>query len=967
MDLKRQHHNGTSVPPPAQNRKILIFSALTLLSGFCGISYEVLYGRIFGNLIGDQFLVSALILLTFLSGIGFGALLARRLWRYLWAVEAAIGLCGLLVAGGTQLLDTWLYAIPLTPNTSIIGQVALSCVILSVPAFLIGCSLPLFSGYLARLSPGTLFAKTYMLYNFGAALTVIIIEFFLVRQFGLRTSVVIIASLNAIVASILFFLFKELPAEKPAPAESLHLPFRQLAALCLASIASAIFQLLMIKLASCLYGPFREVFALVISLVLLGIALGSLITSKFRLRFKTALLLSLIGLVWLLGSYPLVASLYALLYERAAENYIALVGLKWGGLAAFMLIPAIGYGATIPTLLRRNREVTKNSGLLLFIASQANALGFLLMAFFLHRYLDYGVLILVIAGLTAVALLLSVNISKQLMFATLALSGLLPILHAVVWDEGLLYIGHDKFHSSASLAQAQQEIQFSEKFKGNQDVFAITWINNIPYFFINGYISIALDSPYEKIVGAFATIFSPRIDQALVLGVGSGATASVVGSIFEHTDAVEINPVILQNLDRMKEYNFTISSIPGLNLIVDDAIHYTKLSHKKYSFIVNTVTTPLYFGASKLYTADFLKQVKNTMTPDGVYVTWVDSRVGARGMDIMLKTVQEVFPECWLGGVASNYYLLICSQSPLAITNLEAVVTNHKISDFFLKEYQLRTAWLPYGLLHDNAYSLIGDKNVPVNTLDNPALEFAMAQLQNQEFDQFRNRLEQANNPQTLAQLSQAVMQWNPYEFALYAELLMKWQVDTEQWEKNLKENAPDYYREFMAVKTGYFASIAKTLQTATSYIWHGFVLLNQERYREAAAQFEKALAVDPNADNGNLNLAYCYEQLGDSEQALHHYRRETEIDTADRNAFFRIAHLTLEKKQYAQSLAALQEVISLKKDSTSYLYQGLALEGNGEYQSARTSFMAALSFDPQNSMAQQGLARLSSADKYDH
>src|SRR5262245_32031838 len=60
---------------------------LLLLSGFCGISYEILYARMMGNLIGDQFAVSASILLSFMLGIGIGALYAHHLWRFLWLVE----------------------------------------------------------------------------------------------------------------------------------------------------------------------------------------------------------------------------------------------------------------------------------------------------------------------------------------------------------------------------------------------------------------------------------------------------------------------------------------------------------------------------------------------------------------------------------------------------------------------------------------------------------------------------------------------------------------------------------------------------------------------------------------------------------------------------------------------------------------------------------------------------------------
>ena len=106
------------------------------------------------------------------------------------------------------------------------------------------------------------------------------------------------------------------------------------------------------------------------------------------------------------------------------------------------------------------------------------------------------------------------------------------------------------------------------------------------FFFINGFISIPLNSPSEKIVGAFASLFTPRTDRALVLGVGSGATAGTVTLLFDRTDALEINPVVLENLYRMADDNFNIEYRPQVNLILDDAIHYTKISREQYSLIL---------------------------------------------------------------------------------------------------------------------------------------------------------------------------------------------------------------------------------------------------------------------------------------------------------------------------------------------------------------------------------------------
>ena len=70
----------------------ILLPTLLLLSGFCGISYEILYTKLLGNLLGNRFTISASVLLTFLLGIGLGTLYAHRFVKKLWVVEAGIGL-----------------------------------------------------------------------------------------------------------------------------------------------------------------------------------------------------------------------------------------------------------------------------------------------------------------------------------------------------------------------------------------------------------------------------------------------------------------------------------------------------------------------------------------------------------------------------------------------------------------------------------------------------------------------------------------------------------------------------------------------------------------------------------------------------------------------------------------------------------------------------------------------------------
>ena len=256
-----------------------------------------------------------------------------------------------------------------------------------------------------------------------------------------------------------------------------------------------------------------------------------------------------------------------------------------------------------------------------------------------------------------------------------------------------MYLGHTAFNSTADLKEARAEMQFPEKFKGYQDVFSLTRTRGNVQFFINGFISISLNSPAEKIVGAFPALFAPRTDRALVLGLGSGATGGTVALLFDRVDAVEINPVVVQNLFRMAEYNFDIQSRHNVNVVVDDGIHFTKVAKEKYSLIVNTVTTPLYFSSSKLYTQDFFQAIRRILAPDGIYVTWIDSRVGDRGMDIILATLGQSFQHCWIAAIKSTYFLLMCSPQQIALRQPHLIEKNAILADYFFA----KTAYAPNG------------------------------------------------------------------------------------------------------------------------------------------------------------------------------------------------------------------------------------------------------------------------------
>lgn len=836
------------------------FAFLLLLSGFCGISYEVLYARILSNFIGDQFSVSASVLMTFLLGIGFGTLYAHIFQRHLWFIELLIGLYGAAFALSAAKIDMLLYHRMHFSGSG--GQSILLCfLLLTIPAFLIGCSLPLFAGFLSRMQSERVFAKAYTIYNFGAALTVLAIEFWLLRGLGIQRTVLMMASLNFFVAASLRFAFRNPEFTAKKFFDSMPIEMRPMLALALASVASAIFQLLMVKIAECFLGPFRENFALVLALILAGIALGSAMVQRFRFNFTGAVFVALAGMVWLLGGFGLVLRGYASLYPVLTETYVGWVLFKFLVLAVLMGPPAIAFGATIPALLKERENVARESGRLLFISSIANALGFLFMAFVLHPRFDYWVLILTTATFSTAALWIHLGLVHRLVPIAVALLVTAFLFAKSTWDENLLYLGHTSFYSTKDLAEARADIRFPEKFKGYQDVFSLTRTSANVQFFINGFISFNLNSPAEKVCGAFAALFAPRTDRALVLGLGSGATGGAIALLFDNVDAVEINPVVLQNLHRMAEWNFDLHTRPQLHATLDDAIHYTKTATAHYSLIHSSVTTPLYFSSSKLYTHDFFQAIRQRLTPDGVYVTWVDSRVGERGLDIILKTLQKSFAHCWIGGIKASYFLLICSPGEIQLHEPARITSNQILADYFL-ENDLLPEWLPYGLLNTDAFSLIKDRSVPLNTLDYPALEFEMARLRTRNISQFKARLRANMQSEPIAKALQPVMPFDPGRLLVHSEMLFGDSTITDRWHNVLFEKGPGFAEKYDAAKLEHWKILVAATDSADAHEGLGSELLKQKRFEEAATEFESALKIEPALTDAADRLAECREKM---------------------------------------------------------------------------------------------------------
>ncbi|MDX8413305.1 MAG: tetratricopeptide repeat protein [Mariprofundales bacterium] len=911
---------------PSARMTLLLF--LMLGSGLAGISYEILYGRLFGNMIGDQFIVSAAVLITFLLGIGIGALLAWRVARWLWAIEGLIGLLALLVSANSTTIEQLLYHG--WPMAGIGGSLLFCALFLLLPALLIGCSVPLFANLLQQEGMHKrVFATVYGTYNLGAAATALLIEFVLLRHYGISHTITLFASLNIIIAALLFVAFRsQPPSQTKATTGWIQLSRGQWAALLLASVASAAFQLWAIKIAEMVLGPFRDGFAIVLALVLTGLVLGSLAVRRWQLSLTAVLAWAAAGLIVTMLMLEPVMTAYAYIFHLTIDHLLANTLLKIAALTILFLLPVTALGATIPALLQDERQLARDSGQLLFASALANSTGFLLMTLLLHRSLAYGGQMLVIIALMLIALLLACG-SKRI--TTIILAGALAVSAVEVvarnWNENLLYIGYTSFEDHDDLKENLNSFNFADAYRGFQDVFSISWMDHDPYFFINGYISIPLNNPSEKIVGAVSSIFTAQRNHALVLGLGSGATASAVGQFFKQTEVIEINPVVRENLFRMRRWNYDIEHNPKVQIIVDDAIHFLRLNPTpRYDLILNTVTTPLYFSSAKLYSQNFFQDIKKNLNPGGLYVTWIDSRIGDEGADIILRSLQGSFRHSALLYVKSAYFLLICSDAPIHAFHPDMVGNNLQVRNDLWRNHHINANWLQYQLLTTDSYRLIGDPAAPINTLDYPALEFAMSSGRDSGLPKFRKRLLKAMENHALQGAALPDTEWDSGAAIVHGRRLLHKSSIYKKIRDTLGKEQQDVataWNHALFTK----ARLNATLLPSAKH-WHtlGKRLLKMQQYKQAIDAFRQALLLNPNHRNSHFNIATALEALEKYPEAAQHYQQELAIDTNDSAATYRVARVLVKQRKMDAAEPWFAKAAAMKQalPDSFYYYRGL-------------------------------------------
>ena len=136
-----------------------------------------------------------------------------------------------------------------------------------------------------------------------------------------------------------------------------------------------------------------------------------------------------------------------------------------------------------------------------------------------------------------------------------------------------------------------------------------------------------------------------------------------------------------------------------------------------------------------------------------------------------------------------------------------------------------------------------------------------------------------------------------------------------------------------------------------------GRIHLREGEPKKALAEFEKALARDPNNAEALLNIAAIHQGEGKSDLAEHFVQRALAVDPNSTGALAQLAELRRDQGKLDEAIRLFAEALEID-DSQPFLYMGVGdvLQRAGRYEQAVQAFQHVLELEPDSFKARYNL-----------
>src|SRR5262245_3740335 len=164
--------------------------------------------------------------------------------------------------------------------------------------------------------------------------------------------------------------------------------------------------------------------------------------------------------------------------------------------------------------------------------------------------------------------------------------------------------------------------------------------------------------------GLLGPLLRPQTKSALVVGLGTGATAGWLATVptLQRVDVIEIEPAVLPAARFFDPVNMHPLSNPKVHVIVGDARAVLQTRPATYDIIVSIPSNLYRAGVAALFTEEYYRTVRSRLAPGGLFLQWAQAYdIDADSLAIVHATLLAAFPHVESWQPQSGHLLLVAS------------------------------------------------------------------------------------------------------------------------------------------------------------------------------------------------------------------------------------------------------------------------------------------------------------------
>jgi spermidine synthase len=676
--------------------------AASVLSGLAALVYQVLWSRQLALVLGTGMEAVAVVLSSFMAGLGLGSALAARLLARGGdraspaSGRRAYALLESLIAGAALLLP---FAFPLVPSlleplyepsplAFRLARLGLTFALLVLPTTAMGATLPVLVrlAHAERSRAGRTAGSLYAFNALGAVAGALAAPLLLFPNLGLARTGLLGAIAN--VGAALLVLRAPAAREKQAEmaprlegAPSRSSGARLVLAVSFASgLGALVHEVAWTRAMALLVGPTTYTFAFVVAAVIAGLALGSLILGRRSRPFappclalagaQAGIAASALAIVPLIGQLPLAVG-------RATRALVDRPGtlLTVEALATFaiLLVPAALLGASFPlaveVLAEAGHSAGTAAGRVLAWNTLGALLGPLLAAYTLLPAIGLQATLKVAAAIHALAAILALSATPGSRRRPLLVVGALLAVVALLprWDQELLAGGAYRYGHGIPAPDLAESLRAGELLyyrDGAESTVSVRRLGATKGLAVDGKVDATntADMATQRMIAHLPLLLHGRAREALVVGLGSGATAaSALAHPLERLFVVEISREVVEAARvHFADAHRGALDDPRLALRVTDARNHLQLTSRRFDVIVSEPSNPWMAGVAGLFTREFFVLVRERLRPDGLFAQWLHVYgLALQDLRSVVGAFADAFPRAALFQISEGDVLLV--------------------------------------------------------------------------------------------------------------------------------------------------------------------------------------------------------------------------------------------------------------------------------------------------------------------